>query len=201
MKLPIASLFLCAFLGFTAQAAQPQVSQHKSPASTTCTGTYPSYFQEPAFSKTGMWDNQVIINQAYPGWQGPIFRLSDAYSSAKADTQMPWLKFNPFDKNLSEKDKNTQAWNYLWAVMAYIQEGNIDSGDVNTDWDLCNNKVRSWYHIPYQTYDPMSGREFIHGLTREAPVTMTIKGQGEIKTTMWAVGFYNPQAANSIAKV
>ncbi|UML92395.1 hypothetical protein [Shewanella xiamenensis] len=201
MKLPLASLLIGVLLGANAHSAGTQTSQKPAPSSSTCTGTYPSYFQDPAFTKTGMWDNQVIINQAYPGWKGPIFQLSDAYSAAKADQQMPWLKFNPFDKNLSEKDKNTQAWNYLWAVMQYIQAGNIDSGDVNTDWDLCNNKVRAWYHIPYQTYDPMSGREFIHGLTREAPVTMAVKDQGDIKTTMWAVGFYNPQAAGSLAKV
>ncbi len=201
MKLPFASLLIGVLLGANAHSAGTQTSQKPAASSSTCTGTYPSYFQDPAFTKTGMWDNQVIINQAYPGWKGPIFQLSDAYSAAKADQQMPWLKFNPFDKNLSEKDKNTQAWNYLWAVMQYIQAGNIDSGDVNTDWDLCNNKVRAWYHIPYQTYDPMSGREFIHGLTREAPVTMAVKDQGDIKTTMWAVGFYNPQAAGSLAKV
>lgn len=204
MKLNITAILLltvCSLTTVNAKAADKQSPNTRSNANSTCTGAYPSYFQDPAFAKTGMWDNQVTINQAYPGWKGPIFSLSDAYSSAKPDSAAPWLKFNPFDKNLSESDKNTQAEQYLWAVMKYIQEGNIDKGDVSKDWDLCNNKVRSWYHIPYQTYDPMSGREFIHGLTREAPVTMEIKGQGSLKTTMWAVGFYNPQAANSIGKV
>ena len=102
MKLPLASLLIGVLLGANAHAAGTQTSQTPAPSSSTCTGTYPSYFQDPAFTKTGMWDNQVIINQAYPGWKGPIFQLSDAYSAAKADQQMPWLKFNPFDKNLSE---------------------------------------------------------------------------------------------------
>lgn len=198
MKHQFTAALLCLAGIFPTLAAE---TQSTTLATSTCTGAYPSYFQDPAFTKTGMWDNQVIINQPYPDWKGPIFRLSDAYSGAKQDKDEPWLKFNPFDKNLSESDKNHQAEQYLWAVMKYIQAGNIDSGNVETDWDLCNNKVRAWYHIPYQTYDPMSGREFIHGLTREAPVTMEIKQQGSLKTTMWAVGFYNPQAANSIGKV
>jgi len=167
----------------------------------TCVGDYPSYFQDPAFSKTGMWDNQVTINQPTPDWKGPVFQLSDDYSSAKIGIKQPWKKHNPFDASLSQKEKSKQAYDYIWAVMNYIQEGNIDSGDVNTDWTLCDNEVRSWFHIPYQTYEPLSGREFVHGLTREAPVTMTLNGNEELKTTMWAVGFYNPAAANSISNV
>ncbi|NMH64471.1 hypothetical protein [Shewanella salipaludis] len=197
MKHKLAALLMLSACAFPSLASQPS----DMPPASTCTGAYPSYFQDPAFNDTGMWDNQVIINQAYPGWKGPIFRLSDAYSGAKADQAAPWRAFNPFDKSLSESDRHAQARGYLWAVMHYIQEGNIGSGDIDTDWDLCNNPVRSWYHIPYQTYDPLSGREFIHGLTREAPVTMTIADQGDLKTTMWAVGFYNPAAGSSIGTV
>jgi hypothetical protein len=167
----------------------------------TCTGTYPSYFQDPAFTNTGMWNDQVIINQPTPNWAGPVFQLSDAYSTAVPESGYPWLKFNPFNATLTQKQKAEQAEKYLWAVMNYIQEGNIGSSDIANDWSLCNNTVRQWFHIPYQTYEPLSGREFVHGLTREAPVTMTLEGDKELKTTMWAVGFYNPAAGNSISKV
>jgi hypothetical protein len=167
----------------------------------TCIGDYPSYFQDPAFTDTGMWNNQVVINQPTPNWAGPVFQLSDAYSTAVPESDYPWLKFNPFDASLTEEQKSEQAKQYLWAVMNYIQEGNIDSGDVAKDWTLCNNPVRQWFHIPYQTYEPLSGREFVHGLTREAPVTMTLEGDKDLKTTMWAVGFYNPAAGQSISTV
>jgi hypothetical protein len=55
--------------------------------------------------------------------------------------------------------------------------------------------------MPFQTYEPYSGREFIHGLTREAPVTFTMKGGGQLASTVWAVGFYNPRAAYTLGQV
>ena len=167
----------------------------------SCTGTYPSYFQDPAFEASGMWSDQVSINRPSPDWRGPVFRLSDAYASAKPEGSYPWLAFDPFGADLSEDEKRASARSYIDAVMAYIQEGNIGSGDVERDWSLCENPVRSWFHIPYQTYDPLSGREFVHGLTREAPVKMRLDGRFELETTMWAVGFYNPAAGSSIARV
>lgn len=167
----------------------------------TCTGAYPSYFQDPAFAKTGMWDNQDIINQPPPGWSGPVFRLSDAFSRAVPESRYPWEGYNPFDSSLNQEQKAAHAEKYIWSVMQYIQEGNIGNPDVGNDWKLCNNPKRQWFHIPYQTYDPMSGREYIHGLTREAPVTFTLNGNTKVDTTVWAVGFYNPAAANSISKI
>lgn len=186
----------------------PEVKQIKSgTALSTCTGAYPSYFQDPAFTESGMWDNQEIINQPPLGWSGPVFQLSDAFSRAVPESDYPWEKYNPFDPSLSHSQKSAHAEKYSWAVMRYIQEGNIGSPDVSQDWQLCNNSKRQWFHIPYQTYDPMSGREYIHGLTREAPVTMTLGGtttlgeKTQLKTTMWAVGFYNPAAGESISKI
>jgi hypothetical protein len=167
----------------------------------TCTGAYPSYFQDPAFTKTGMWDNQDIINQPPPGWSGPVFRLSDAFSRAVPESRYPWEGYNPFDPSLNQAQKTAHAEKYIWSVMHYIQEGNIGNPDIANDWKFCNNTTRQWFHIPYQTYDPMSGREYIHGLTREAPVTFTLNGNTNVDTTVWAVGFYNPAAANGISKI
>ena len=166
-----------------------------------CTGTYPSYFQDPEFTQEGMWDNQAIINQPPSDWKGPVFRLSDDYGSAKPEGNYPWEAFNPFDPALDPAAREQQARAYIDAVIHYIQQGNIDSGDVSADWTLCNNQVRPWFHIPYQTYDPMSGREFVHGLTREAPVTMTLNDKYQLMTTMWAVGFFNPAAGNSLSRI
>ena len=75
MKLNITAILLltvCSLTTVNAKAADKQSPNTRSNANSTCTGAYPSYFQDPAFTKTGMWDNQVTINQAYPGWEGPI---------------------------------------------------------------------------------------------------------------------------------
>ncbi|MGH9885227.1 MAG: hypothetical protein ACREBE_06850 [bacterium] len=112
-----------------------------------------------------------------------------------------------FAPGTSSSQRTELADRYIWAVMRYIQEGNVSNGDLANDWTLCNNKVRNWYHIPFQTYDPLSGREFVHGLTREAPVTFSMKSEADpsksvaFKSTMWAVGFYNPTAAYTLGTV
>ena len=71
MKLNIAAILMlsvCSLTPVSAKAADKQATDTASNVTSTCTGAYPSYFQDPAFNKTGMWDNQVIINQAYSGW-------------------------------------------------------------------------------------------------------------------------------------
>lgn len=172
----------------------------------TCSGPYPDYWQDPRFTSEGMWQEQQISNQSPAGWKGPLFRLSQQYPAAlPAEEPVPWKAFNPFKAGLSQEEMRQQAYEYSWAVLRYIQEGNVGhgaaGGDVEKDWTLCNNPVRRWVHIPFQTYEPSSGREFIHGLTREAPVTFTLKDGGKLASTVWAVGFYNDRAAYTLGQV
>ena len=178
----------------------------------TCTGAYPSYWQDPNPKFTEMWAGQTISNVPPANQRGRAFRLSDDYPTVFRNEikEQPWRspKFDPlFDPNTDQKTKTELAWAYSWEVMRYIQAGNISSGNVNTDWTLCNNNVRGWYHIPYQTYETLSGREYIHGLTREAPVTFNVKDPDfpkaslTLATTMWAVGFFNPTAAYTLGTV
>jgi hypothetical protein len=80
------------------------------------------------------------------------------------------------------------------------------AGNINrpgqADFDVCDNPVRPWFHMPFQTYDALSGREFIHGLTREAPVTFSTRsGSGSAQTTVWAIGLFNPTAAFTLGTV
>jgi hypothetical protein len=61
--------------------------------------------------------------------------------------------------------------------------------------------VRKWYHAPWLHAGP-SGREFIHGLTRERP-----SRPGELGPTQtnqhdnWAVGFYNARGGYTLGQV
>src|SRR5260221_10905638 len=66
-------------------------------AAGTCTGVWPSYWQDPAFAQVGMWRAQKVSNTPVsqnwtpenPGYTNPAFRLSDADSSGKADDPRP----------------------------------------------------------------------------------------------------------------
>ncbi|WP_224248000.1 hypothetical protein [Hyalangium gracile] len=201
-----AALWACATMGQGgAEGGGQQGGGDPLTQAGTCAGPYPSYWQDPKFTSTGMWQGQQISNQPPADWKGPIFRLSQKYPEAlPPEENVPWKAFNPFKAGLSQEDKRKQAYEYSWAVLRYIQEGNVDQGasggDIEKDWTLCNNPVRSWVHIPFQTYEPLGGREFIHGLTREAPVTFTMKNGTQLKSTVWAVGFYNPRAAYTLGQ-
>ncbi len=185
-------------------AAQAPETTSSSVTSGTCSGTYPSYWQDPAAKFSNMWKGQEISNVPPADWQGPVFRISDKYPRQPVDDRaaQPWrdARFDAlFRTDTPAAQKKQLAYDYSWLVMKYIQDGNVNRPGVE-DWDVCNNSVRPWYSIPFQTYDAMSGREFTHGLTREAPVTFSTP-QGAINTTMWAVGFFNATAAYTLGTV
>jgi hypothetical protein len=87
------------------------------------------------------------------------------------------------------------------AVRDYIYEGNIEANGVANDFYLEDNKVRRWYHVPWQHYGPF-GREGIHGLTKEGPVNpFTLSPSQPSLWQTYAVGFYNGQGGYMIGKV
>jgi hypothetical protein len=125
-------------------------------------------------------------------YSGPLFRLSQDYpQELPGDDELP-----PFLDIDFSKDE-ASAIEYLDAVLNYAFEGNEE-----VDFRVENNDVRDWYHMPWQHYGA-SGREGIHGLTREAvavpqqfantqladspPSNVAVGG----RFTTWAVGFYN----------
>ena len=178
----------------------------------TCAEIFPSYWQDPNPKFAAMWEGQTTSDTPPSGWDGPVFRLSDAYPTSLVDESaaQPWRdsRFDAlFDPSTDEPTKTKLADEYSWAVMKYIQEGNLGGDDVEQDWNVCNNEVRGWYHMPFQTYDVLSGREFTHGLTREAPVSFNVKDPDHpdasitLNTTMWAVAFFNPTAAYTLGQV
>ncbi|SEI17811.1 hypothetical protein [Pseudomonas asplenii] len=139
-------------------------------------GTYPDYGYAPP-----------------NGYTGPKFVLSQNYP-----TQAPTGSPPAFFKKLPAKpDNNFETWRtYMNEVKNYCLEGNIE-----VNWDVQKNKVRQWYHMPWQHYGPL-GREGIHGLTKEAQIqvkqlaaTQTATGQ------TYAVGIYNDIGAYTIGQV
>ena len=201
------SCFLAILLAGCDAGTPPENPAEQAVVANTCEGPYPNYWQDPAFTETGMWEGQEISDQPPAGWTGPVFQLSQEYPATLIEDHdsWGWTKFDPFKEGLSAAEKEEQAHDYIWAVMRYIQDGNItdgaDGGDVGKDWTLCENQVRNWYHMPYQTYEPLSGREFVHGLTREAPVTFKLDGGKSVATTIWAVGFYNARGGHTLGEV
>ena len=94
------------------------------------------------------------------GWTGPVFTLSQAYPATLPNLEpLSKRKWRQFDPRVP-----AQAPQYLKAVLDYCLEGNTPD-NFN---DVATHAVRKWYHAPWlHTTD--SGREFIHGMTKERP--------------------------------
>jgi len=146
----------------------------------------PSFGQmPPAFRNT--------IDTISPDWNGPVFELSRNYpTTLPAGDAKPWKAF----------DFKTQPREYIQAIIAYAREGNEA-----VQWRVQDNATRRWYHAPGllgagTDSIPASGREFIHGLTRERTSPKKELHPSQDKpVSNWAVGFYNPIAAFTIGKV
>lgn len=132
-------------------------------------------------------------------YAGPVFKLRQDYpSQAPAADNLPGF----FRKLPARFSPDFNEWReYLMAVRDYCFEGNLE-----VDWRVEHNTVRNWYHMAWQHYGP-SGREGIHGLTREAPVQpkQLAPTQGQPNPNdfyqTYAVGFFNAFAGYTIGRV
>ncbi|MGV3614003.1 MAG: hypothetical protein ACO1SV_01590 [Fimbriimonas sp.] len=120
-------------------------------------------------------------------WSGEVFRLSQDY---------PVLPPTNFEKPWKEFDFRTNWSEYLAAVLNYCKEGNLE-----VDWNGAKNRTRSWYHVPWLHWG-RNGREYIHGLTHERPVSPLELGPKQVTPWQnWAVGLYNDVGGYVIGKV
>ena len=96
----------------------------------------------------------------------------------------------------------TRNWRgYADAVFDYVMEGNIENRPVSEAFFLEDNKVRRWYHVPWQHWGD-KGREGLHGLTAEGPsAPFTLGPAQKDKWATYAVGFYNGRGGYAIGKV
>jgi hypothetical protein len=125
------------------------------------------------------------------GWQGPTFKLSQGYP-----TEMPPMGDSPW----LAIDFRTNPRDYLYAVLSYFLEGNVE-----VDWRVQDNTKRKWYHAPWMEWDTY-GREYVRGMTRErggnlVELTGIGDSQNPKRAPTWAVGFYNPLGGYTIAQV
>jgi hypothetical protein len=127
-------------------------------------------------------------------YQGRIFQLSQYYPRERPEIDGPV-------RRILEIDFRKDWEKYITAVRDYIYDGNIETEGVSADFYLENNKLRRWYHIPWQHWGPF-GREGIHGLTKEGPVMakMLAPTQTGVYQT-YAVGFYNAPGGWVIGQV
>ena len=105
-------------------------------------------------------------------WRGPVFELSHDYpDSLAADCQAggPW---RAVDVDFAAA---TPTWKggwkeYMEVILNYISLGQDPQLDNKVGWQVSPNGTPRWYHVPWMSFDKLSGREFVHGLTNELSV-------------------------------
>ena len=128
-------------------------------------------------------------------YSGRVFLLSQDFPDKEPPVDEPVKKILAIDFK--------QDWRaYLLAVRKYAFEGNTGHpGGYGNDFFLEENKVRRWYHVPWQHYGP-TGREGYHGLTQEGPIASQMLAPSQTQTShAYAVGFYNDLGGYTIGRV
>lgn len=126
------------------------------------------------------------------GWTGKVFKLSQDFPKTPGkDNYMPWLKV----------DFKKEPLKYVQVVYEYILQGNAEC-----NWEMQNNQVRKWYHVPWMHWrDPRDGtlgREFVNGLTRERDSKPYELGPNQHDFAQnWAIGFYNEKGGYVVGQV
>ena len=123
-------------------------------------------------------------------WTGHVFHLSQSYPATIGPDVRPWLRYDP----------RTQTEKYLRAVLDYVFDGNLRA-DTEASFDLTLNRKRAWYHAPWQDVG-ITGREFIHGLTRErVSRPYELAPQQTHQWSSYAVGFYNAPGGMILGRI
>ncbi|MFC4349369.1 hypothetical protein ACFO5Q_16070 [Kordiimonas lipolytica] len=132
-----------------------------------------------------------------PGvYDGRVFRLSQDYPRKK-----PNMKKDKAIQKILKIDFKEDWYAYAMAVRDYVFEGNAHANDIENSFNLEDNKVRNWYHIPWQHYGP-NGREGFHGLTKEGPILKQMLAPEQVTPSYaYAVGFYNEPGGYTIGQV
>jgi hypothetical protein len=132
--------------------------------------------------------------------------LLQNYPADPGNEPRPWKVFDPYGRRSSEAlvDRDArwqQADGYIRAALAYALEGSITSGpDAELDFGR-NTAGRGWYHAPWLHYG-CTGREQIHGLTRELAAPLkNLYPTGETWTVEnWAVSVFNRSGGFTIGR-
>ncbi|MCF3649760.1 hypothetical protein [Synoicihabitans lomoniglobus] len=104
-------------------------------------------------------------------------------------------------KRILDIDFETSWRDYIMEVRRYVFEGNARPDGIENSFFLEDNKVRDWFHVPWQHWGP-TGREGFHGLTQEGPINERMLGPQQTQVShAYAVGFYNDLGGYKIGQV
>ncbi len=115
-----------------------------------------------------------------PGWTGPVFQLSHNYPTADPGPCSPkvckWLANKKVNFNLPLTGPAPTwgpAWNnYIQAILDYVKQEQDPELQNQAGWKIDVSGETRWFHVPWMSYDPTRGREFVHGMTNERTATL-----------------------------
>lgn len=133
-------------------------------------------------------------------YAGRVYKLSQDYPERLPPMEdYPWLAID------FENGGPVDPQAYLAAMLAYGLEGNTE-----VDFYVEDNKVRSWYAMPWMDWNSevaadwpgTDGREFVHGLTHEFDsFAKTLASIQDTFVDTWSGAYYNDRAGFGIGQV
>lgn len=177
-RLSLAGLSLPLLIGCgTDEASQPDAGENREAKRAAAEEVQTSV----TAGATLAW--RPAVGKPPAGWTGPVFALSRGYPTQLPGPPEGGYPWDPIDPT-------TQPRSYMQAVLDYAR-ADLEA----VDWDPTKLERPNWFHAPWMaTGRPRdSGREFIHGLTRER---WSRSGELSPKQTNdyipnYAVGLYN----------
>lgn len=128
----------------------------------------------------------------------PTFELRADYDKAfSTDNDRPWKDMNLLDEK--------QRIQFSLMLQKYFYEGmaNQDAKNINMNFIAAKNKKRYWCHTPWM-HVGISGREAIHGLTKELDLKPSKTNPVYANATPgsdWGVAYLNAPGCRTLQKV
>jgi hypothetical protein len=168
----------------------------------------------------------------------PVFELSKNYphqpprplTEKCPQGECPWLYLNvnftpDFPKN--EQDVKSPQWHgqnwdtYMADILNYVKQGQTSDLNNTDGWHINVDGKTRWYNVPWMSYDPTAGREYVHGTTNERTAQLAefigpvhsphadifIAGESAACRAKypfgfesWSVGYYNEYGGYTLGK-
>ena len=139
-------------------------------------------------------ENGFDILDKNSGGNYPTFSMRDDYSNARAGaSDRPW-------KGMDISNK-AGAFEFAEAVQAYFYDGMANQhSNADQNFVASSDTTHYWCHMPWLNVGD-SGREAIHGLTKERDILPSTIYPAPGTGSDWGIGFYNAVGCQTIGSV
>jgi hypothetical protein len=198
------------------------------------TATTALWSQAPAKPNPALLAFRNAVVSAPPDYPKPTFKLSHNYPQSApppCGDKCPWLtipvnfnvQFPSGGQKVDSPKWHGQHWDeYINSILAYVKEDQDPQLRDEIGWKTNVKGSTRWFNVPWMSYDPTAGREYVHGTTNERTATLgdllqSPQGGPHVQFFMagesqsckteypwgfesWSVGYYNEYGGYALGR-